>query len=514
MEEIQDYSIIHNKKTCERKNNHPKIQVMSRKIPILYDTERVFYHLFSSRPYAFWLDSSRVESKLSRYSFMGTNDGPLSKIIFYDTKNKQIKCINTNGETIINKSIFEYLDHELLSMSQKSPELPFDFNGGFVGYLGYELKAECGARLFHTSPQPDARFIFADRLIAFDHQERCTYLVTAVHLDEKELANDWFNTMENKLKDVPQLAPLILPCTDDMPHIRIELSQPYQKYIDKIKKCQKYIFDGETYEICLTNKICIKEKFDPFLTYRILRNINPAPYSALLKFPEFSVLCSSPECFLKINRNKIVETKPIKGTVTRGNNIEEDLRLAEYLKTNEKDRAENLMIVDLLRSDLGLVCDVGSVHVPNLMAVESYETVHQLVTTIQGTLRTDLTCIDCIRAAFPGGSMTGAPKLRAMKFIDELEIEARGVYSGTIGFLGLNGTADLNIVIRTIVMSPEEATIGTGGAITILSNPNEEFEEIVLKGKALIKALILSRYGEYTGLMVLDDLIVNLFNKS
>jgi para-aminobenzoate synthetase len=270
----------------------------------------------------------------------------------------------------------------------------------------------------------------------------------------------------------------------------VELRHDRDAYVKRIDKCLDEIRDGESYEICLTNAVVLHLDADPVATYTQLRQLSPVPYGALLDFPGVAVLSASPERFLSVGRDGVAESKPIKGTRPRGRDAVEDAALKDDLLSREKDRAENLMIVDLVRNDLNRVCEIGSVHVPRLFEVETYAPVHQLVSTIKGTLRADQSAVDCVRAAFPGGSMTGAPKLRTTQIIDDLEQGPRGVYSGALGWFSLSGATDLSIVIRTLVFAEGRVTFGVGGAITALSDPDEEFEETVVKSKAMVSAVL------------------------
>jgi len=329
--------------------------------------------------------------------------------------------------------------------------------------------------------------LLADRVIAFDHQENQAYLLCLEELGAPSQAEQWFDEIDTAFESIPALPEPGIANRSEPLGFRWRYSP--DEYLGLIEDCKREINEGESYELCLTNQLSTDCIFDPLKTYRVLRRLSPAPYAAFLRFEDFAVLSSSCERFLSVDADAIVESKPVKGTAPRGRSEAEDRALREGLSASEKNRAENLMIVDLVRNDLGRVCVVGSVEVPQLMAVESYATVHQLVSTIRGRLRSGVTAIDCVRAAFPAGSMTGAPKRRAMEILDRLEGAARGVYSGAIGFFALSGAADLSVVIRTIVMRPDETSFGTGGAIVALSDPIEELEEIRLKAKALIAAV-------------------------
>lgn len=278
--------------------------------------------------------------------------------------------------------------------------------------------------------------------------------------------------------------------------VELRLRRSPEHYRDDIEACKRYLTAGHSYEICLTNKLVADASPDPIELYRALRRANPAPFAAYLRFGDLAVLSSSPERFLAVDRNGWAEARPIKGTSRRGGTPEEDAHLTHDLGADEKSRAENVTIVDLLRNDLGRVCEVGTVSVPELMRVETYKTVHQLVSSVRGRLRAEVGAAECVRACFPPGSMTGAPKVRTMEIIDELEGEARGVYSGAIGYLGLGGGCDLSVAIRTIVLDGGSASIGAGGAIVTQSDPEDELKEMLLKARAQAAALSPRRFAQ------------------
>jgi para-aminobenzoate synthetase len=437
------------------------------------DTGDAFGALFGGEPYAVWLDSAALRPGLSRFSYLGAPLGPLGEVLTYD----------------VGQPVFETLEQRLHERAVEAPAgLPFDFAGGYVGYFGYELKADCGGRRRHEADTPDAVWVFVDRLVVVDHEERTTYLVAVGDGGERWL--DEAAAALTPASPITKAEPATAPAD-----IERWLDRDRARYLADIADCQRQLRAGESYEICLTNTLRMPAGPDPLAGYHELRRHNPAPYGAFLRLGDVTVLSSSPERFLRVTADGRAESRPIKGTAPRYADPIMDGLAAHELAADPKTRAENMMIVDLVRNDLGQVCEVGSVAVDTLMGVESYATVHQLVSTVSGRLRPDVSAVAAARACFPGGSMTGAPKVRTMEIIDRLETGARGIYSGALGYFSVTGAADLSIVIRTAVWRDGVVTVGAGGAIVLASDPNDEYEEMLLKFGAVLGAIGPDRVG-------------------
>jgi para-aminobenzoate synthetase len=456
--------------------------------------ELVFERLFGDAGHAFWLDSADAPTRLAQCSYLGTSAGADRCILEYDVTGKAVTTHRAGPSTTESGSIFDVLDREIAARTLQLPAAsPRGLLGGFVGYLGYECKADCGSMNVHRSDVPDAVMMLANRLVAVDHVAHRTDLLVLAREGDADAAR-WLDEAERVVLGVLAAPPSETPDDastrgDDAGPVTFSCGRGREQYLADIARCQAALAAGESYEVCLTDQISSSASPEPFELYRILRRTNPAPFAAYLKLGKLAVLSSSPERFLSVNRDRQVQARPIKGTTSRSNDAVEDEALRRELTHDEKTYAEHLMIVDLLRNDLGRVCEVDSVRVPELMVVEDYATVHQLISTVTGVLEQETTPVQCVRACFPGGSMTGAPKLRTMGIIDETERVARGVYSGALGYFGLDGSIDLSIVIRTIVLRPGATTIGAGGAIVMQSDPEEEFDEILLKARAPMAAI-------------------------
>ncbi len=476
-----------------------EFRIVFRALNRWVDTQQAFESLFVHSEHAFWLDSAAVVPGYARFSVMGDASGPDSAVLRYRTHGRKLE-VRQGGKsrTAIIDSLLPELKKRLARPVEVDRALPFDFQTGLVGFFGYDLRNELGAPTARASRLPDAAFLEVDRCLVFDHEKRRVFLVTRT-AEPVHVAEDWFDRVESALAAARHSR--YCPRAGGGPVVATLADGPAQ-YVQKIHECQSELAAGESYQICLSSEFAVVCDASPYDTYRSLRAINPAPYAAYLRFGDFAVLSSSPERFLQVGADRTVSTKPIKGTCARDDDPVRDVRLARWLRSDEKSRSENLMIVDLLRNDIGRVADTATVRVPALMEVESYATVHHLVSTVTGRLRRGLDCLDCLAAAFPGGSMTGAPKLRTMSIIDRLEARARGVYSGAIGFLSYDDRMDLSIVIRTIVMAGTHVSVASGGGIVAMSNPRDEFEEVVLKARAPLRALASASGGDADALAI------------
>lgn len=454
------------------------------------------FELFRNEPFSFFLDSGMDAAKLGRYSFIGSNP-----FLVLSTRNSDITLIQNNEKYHYSGNPFDVLNHLLETYQLDSCPSPVPFTGGAVGYLSYDL-CHFIERLPSTALDdlklPECYFGFYDRVLAFDNLQGKAYIVSSgfPELREPERiahARSRLNEVKHRLVNgaVCCAEPPSTPSPLFAEQVTLKGNFTHQEYIEAVEKARQYIIAGDIFEVNLSHRFEAELSIAPYELYRRLRQINPAPFASYLGFDEVKVVGASPERFLR-TRGDWVETRPIKGTRSRGKTPEEDQALARELLNSVKDRAENIMIVDLERNDLGRVCRYGTVKVTELTILEIFPTVFHLTSTVEGRLREGKNCIDLLRATFPGGSITGAPKVRAMEIIDELEPTRRSAYTGCIGYLGFNGDIDLNITIRTFLVKGNKAYFQVGGAVVYDSDPEAEYQETLHKGRALVAALNLA----------------------
>ena len=449
------------------------------------------FDLFYQQPFSFFLDSGMDPKKLGRYSFIGSD--PFLVLKSYGDKitlSYQGKREERRGNP------FDILG-ELLEGYSLEPYPLIPMVGGAVGYFSYDL---CHF-LEHLPSQaiddlhiPECYFAFYDLVTVVDHLEGKTY-IASTGFSELEggrrgrKAKERLEVLKERLSITPLSSPT--PVRSNLIGVALRANFSRYEYLKAVEKVREYIAAGDVFQVNLSQRFEAELEMSSYQLYRRLREINPSPFAAYLNFDEVTILSASPERFLRV-QGDWVETRPMKGTRPRGKSPAEDEALARELLNSIKDRAENIMIVDLERNDLGKVCCFGTVKVRELLTLEKYATVFQLTSTVEGRLRPDKTRIDLIKACFPGGSITGAPKVRAMEIIDELEPTRRGIYTGSIGYLSFSGEMDLNIAIRTILVKGSKAYFQVGGGIVYDSDPEAEYQETLDKAKALFQALNLS----------------------
>jgi para-aminobenzoate synthetase component 1 len=370
-------------------------------------------------------------------------------------------------------------------------------NGGAVGYLSYDL-----GRLLERLPDravddlslPEMYLGFYDVVLAIDDALHKAYIVST-GFPETDESRRMARARSRLEEEKARLAASRRDGAGDLeglagsaPPTSLTSNFTHDEYVRAVQRARQYIIDGDIFEVNLSQRFEGEIRTHPYDLYRRLRQINPAPFAAYLAFPEVAVVSASPERFIRLSGDR-VETRPIKGTRPRGETPQEDEALARELLGSEKDKAENTMIVDLERNDLGRVCRYGTVRVKGLHALETFPTVFHLTSTVVGQLREDVDRTDLLKATFPGGSITGAPKVRTMEIIEELEPTRRSVYTGSLGYLSFSGELDLNIVIRTILVKGRRAFFQVGGAVVYDSDPEAEYQETLDKGRALVRAL-------------------------
>lgn len=465
------------------------------------DTPVSAYLKISGGEYSFLLESVEGGEKWARYCFLGCDPS-----VVVSTKGRTMTLME-NGKSeqreIESGSPLSAVK-EVLSRYQPVPEegLP-RFSGGAVGFISYDM-----VRFFEDLPEetlddldvPDSQFVITDTMLVFDNVSQTIKIVSNAFIEGDDLESVYKNTikkitsLEEKLK-----APLAIEAnTDSVENSESSLSFGSNIEEDKFKQAvsriKEYILEGDAIQVVLSQRLKFSIKCDPFDIYRALRTINPSPYMYYLKFGDLQVVGSSPEVLVRLEDKK-VEVRPIAGTRKRGQNEEEDRALEQDLLKDEKELAEHIMLVDLGRNDLGRVSEISTVEVNERFTIERYSHVMHIVSNVKGILKKGLDCFDVLKASFPAGTLSGAPKIRAMEIIDELEPTRRGLYGGAVGYISFNGNMDTAIAIRTLLVKDKNAYLGVGAGVVADSVPENEFEETMNKGRALLKAIEMAEKG-------------------
>lgn len=446
----------------------------------------------------FLLESAMPMERYGRYSILGSNP-----VITVRSKGA-ITEVTGDGRTTIHASDpLTVVDEVIKSFGTLQDDrfswLPF--TGGAVGYFGYDLNRQI-ERIPDIAEDdqniPDIYLGFYSEAIIIDHKDNKTYAIAYIPDRETAFGNEAKSRLEKLIYKAIKASKdgrISTHYQADKPRngisrVAANLASNFtrEQYKQAIDKAKAYINAGDIFQVNLAQRFTADLHVDHFALYKLLRESNPAPFAAYLGYGDFSIISSSPERFMFVD-DRYVETRPIKGTRPRYKNSAKDETAIAELRASEKDAAEHVMIVDVKRNDLGRVCEFGSVRVPDLMVVESYEAVHHLVSTVAGRLKPDVGTMDLIRASFPGGSITGAPKIRAMEIIEELEPHRRNLYTGSIGYISTHGKMDTNIVIRTITAIADKAYLQVGGGIVADSDPEAEYIETLDKARALFNAL-------------------------
>jgi anthranilate synthase component 1 len=458
------------------------------------ETPISIYKRFEDSSYSFLLESVEGGEKWARYSFIGRNP-----FIILESKDNQIKITDKTGKTTYSNGNPVDILKEILG-KYKGADLEGipRFNGGAVGFFGYDL-IRFYENLSNTPTDdlqlPDCHFMLADEVLAFDHLKQKIHIIVNMHVKDniERSYNTAINRIEEIYKEINASRWKLNECFKQVngninKPLELKSNMSKEEYCKIVEKAKDYIFNGDIFQVVLSRRISVETKCQPIDIYRALRVINPSPYMYCLRLGEYSIVGSSPEMLVRVEDGE-VETCPIAGTRKRGKNPAEDEALEQELLADKKELAEHTMLVDLGRNDIGRIAEIGSVKVLNQMHVEKYSHVMHIVSNVKGKLRKDKTPFDALMSVMPAGTLSGAPKIRAMEIIDELEPTKRGTYGGAIGYISFNGNLDSCITIRTLVLKNGKAYLQAGAGIVADSVPESEYDETQNKAGALLKAI-------------------------